>query len=304
MRHDDSFLGDDRRRDNMGVFPPGCRLAYALNGGNESWRRRNVGRRKRPFHFAAPIFDFINRDSHAGMQIPHPFRVDIVGPYWLERLCFGEVQSYGDAQRLSRQGGILVPSVQCIIARFQVWRTPPASSGCCNTPPDPVSCRLHPRQQGISAADARRCTPMQCAGLKTADYSLDLDARLPEIEQQAQVQPGCRQVIDALGHVRFVERANRFQFNHDGIVDQQVGYVLAGDDTVIMDGNRLLLQDHQASLAQFMRQGIFINLLRKTGTEPIHDPKRAADNHPRKPIHRNTIGVHLRTSAAKIPYLR
>jgi hypothetical protein len=76
------------------------------------------------------------------------------------------------------------------------WRRPPATPGCRNTPSDPVSCRLHPRQQGISAADARRCTPMECAGLKTADYSLDLDARLAEIEQQAQVQPGCRQVID------------------------------------------------------------------------------------------------------------
>jgi hypothetical protein len=89
-----------------------------------------------------------------------------------------------------------------------------------DTPSDPVSCRLHPRKQGISAADARRCTPMQCAGLKTADYSLDLDAGLAEIEQQAQMQPGCRQIIDALGHVRFLQRANRFQFNHDGIVDQ------------------------------------------------------------------------------------
>ena len=93
---------------------------------------------------------------------------------------------------------------------------------------------------------------MQCGGLKIADYSLDFDAGLAKIEQQTQVQAGCLQIIDALGHVRFVERANRFQFNHDGIVSQQVGYVLAGDDTVVMDSNRLLLQDRQASFAQFM----------------------------------------------------
>jgi hypothetical protein len=114
--------------------------------------------------------------------------MDIVGPYWLERLCFGEVQKYRDAERLSRQGGSLVPSVQSIIARFQ---SAPHASGnpwCAatrDTPSDPVSCRLHPRQQGVSAADARKCAPMQCAHLKTADYSLDLDARLTEIEQQA-----------------------------------------------------------------------------------------------------------------------
>jgi hypothetical protein len=71
-----------------------------------------------------------------------------------------------------------------------------------------------------------------------------------------------------------------------------------------MNSNRLLLQDRQASLAQFMAQGIFINLLRETGTQPIHDPKCAADDDPRKPIHPRNIGVHLRPSAAKIPYLR
>ena len=68
------------------------------------------------------------------------------------------------------------------------------------------------------------------------------------------MQPRCRKIIDALGHVRFVERANRFQFNQDGILDQQVGHILAGDNTVIMNRNRLLLQDRQASLAQFMSQ--------------------------------------------------
>jgi hypothetical protein len=44
-----------------------------------------------PFHFGGPIFNFINRDAHAGVLIPHPFRMSIVGPYWLERLRFGEV---------------------------------------------------------------------------------------------------------------------------------------------------------------------------------------------------------------------
>jgi hypothetical protein len=200
-----------------------------------------------------------------------------------------------------------VPSVQSIIARFHAVTHASGNPWCAatrDTPSDPVSYRLHPRQQGISAADVRRYTPMHCTGLKTADYSLDLDARLAEIEQQAQMQPGCRQVIDALGHVRFVQRANRFQFNHDGILDQQVGHVLARDDTVVMNRNPLLLQDCQPSLAQFMGQRVFVNLLRETGTKLIHHPECAADNDPRKPIHPRNIGVNLRTSAAKTPYLR
>jgi len=45
--------------------------------------------------------------------------MDIVGPNWFERLRFGEVQKYRDTQRLSRQGGSLVPPVPSIIARFK-----------------------------------------------------------------------------------------------------------------------------------------------------------------------------------------
>ena len=104
--------------------------------------------------------------------------------------------------------------------------------------------------------------------------------------------------------MRLVERANRLQFNQDAIANQQVGQILANNDTVVMNSNRLLLQDRQPSLPQFMGQGIFINLLRKTSTQPIHNPECAADNDPRNPIHPRNIGVHLRTSAAKIPYLR
>jgi hypothetical protein len=42
---------------------------------------------------------------------------------------------------------------------------------------------LKKRKQGILAADVRRCTPMQGAGLQTSDYSLDFDAWLAEVEQ-------------------------------------------------------------------------------------------------------------------------
>jgi hypothetical protein len=105
-------------------------------------------------------------------------------------------------------------------------------------------------------------------------------------------------------HIRLVERANRLQFNQDAIANQQVGHIIANDDTVIMNSDRLLLQDRQTSLAQFMGQAIFTNRLRGTGTQPVPNPECAADNDPRNPIHPRNIGVHLRPSAAKIPYLR
>ena len=35
VRHYDSGLGDDRRRDTMGILPLGCRPNHALKGGNQ-----------------------------------------------------------------------------------------------------------------------------------------------------------------------------------------------------------------------------------------------------------------------------
>ena len=81
-----------------------------------------------------------------------------------------------------------MPSVQSIIARFQSGGHVSGTRLCAATRDllfDPVSCQLHPRQQGFFAADVHRYTPMRCAGLKTVDYSLDLDSGLPEIQQQA-----------------------------------------------------------------------------------------------------------------------
>ena len=51
-------------------------------------------------------------------------------------------------------------------------------------------------------------------------------------------------------------------------------------------------------------QGVAKNLPRETGTQPSYGLECAADNDPRNPIHLRNIGVHLRISAAKIPYLR
>jgi hypothetical protein len=108
------------------------------------------------------MFDFISRDAHAGMQVPHPFRMDIVGPYWLERLCFGEVQKY-------RDGPKIIASRRKPRALHAVYHR--AIPVCRNTRHAVRSASLPvaSRKQEISAADARRYTPMQCAGLKTAD---------------------------------------------------------------------------------------------------------------------------------------
>lgn len=106
VRHDNVGLGGDRRGDNVSVLPLCRRLAHALDGGNDSWCWRDIGNGKGPFHFAAPIFDLIDRDAHAGMQVPHPFRVDIVGPDWFEGLRFGDMKKQVGKSALKQDAGV------------------------------------------------------------------------------------------------------------------------------------------------------------------------------------------------------
>ena len=45
------------------------------------------------------------------------------------------------------------------------------------------------------------------------DDALDLDSRLAEIEQQAQLQSGRFQVVEALRHMHVIESFDRLQFD-------------------------------------------------------------------------------------------
>jgi hypothetical protein len=92
VRNDDGGLGDDRRRNDMGILPLRSSLAQPLDGGNKSRRRGNIGDRESLFHFAPPILDFPNRDTPAGIKVPHPLRMDIVGPNRFKSLGFGKTQ--------------------------------------------------------------------------------------------------------------------------------------------------------------------------------------------------------------------
>lgn len=89
---------------------------------------------------------------------------------------------------------------------------------------------------------------MPCAGLKIAANSLDLGANPDE---------------------------------QDTIANQQAGRRLAHDDTVVLNSDRLPLQDRLPGRTQFIGQVILKNLRSETGTKPIHNRECAADDDPR-----------------------
>jgi hypothetical protein len=76
-------------------------------------------------------------------------------------------------------------------------------------------------------------------------HAFDLQARLAEIEQQAELQAGSLEIMGAL-HVT----------NHSHVLDQQVGEVLADDYVIAVHLDATLLHNCAACVTQFTCQPI------------------------------------------------
>jgi hypothetical protein len=86
------------------------------------------------------------------------------------------------------------------------------------------------RQESIFNADDRRCTQntlMVSWGSQARDHAFDFQARLADIEQQAQRQAGRFQTIDALHPMRVTQLFDRLQLDQRHAFDQQVRAVVA-----------------------------------------------------------------------------
>jgi hypothetical protein len=94
------------------------------------------------------------------------------------------------------------------------------------------------------------------------DQPLYLQPRIAEIDQQAQPEAGCFQVVYALCAVDRIQRADSFQFDENGILDQHIGRVSTDHHAIIVDSHIVLLFDRQTAFAQFVRQGVLINFSR------------------------------------------
>ena len=107
------------------------------------------------------------------------------------------------------------------------------------------------------------------AASQAVDHTLDLQAWLAEVQQQAERQGGCLEIFDALGatpgssargHVRIVQGLDGVQLDRQCLLDHQVDDVLADQYVVIHDRGTPLLRKGEARLAQLMCQRILVDL--------------------------------------------
>ena len=115
-------------------------------------------------------------------------------------------------------------------------------------------------------------------GSQVQDNALKLQARCPEIEQQAQVPSVRPEVIDALRAMRAVERSHGFQFDEDGVFDQEIYEIFTHQGAFVGDRDSALLFDGEAGHAQLHCQRVFVDLFQEPAAECIRHREGAADD--------------------------
>ncbi len=108
-----------------------------------------------------------------------------------------------------------------------------------------------------------------------AGYEPDLQLWLAEIEAQAEMQAGCLEMVDALDAIRLVQRLEGPQFGQQHLRNKQVHEIRVGDRTAVRDRGPLRLRIGTASLTQFIRRRIHVDLIQKSDHDRIDHIERA-----------------------------
>ena len=70
-----------------------------------------------------------------------------------------------------------------------------------------------------------------------------------------------------------IERLDRFQFDNERPLDQQVDIKRPDDHPIIYNSDPMLLHDVQPTFAQLVHQRVLINLFQKPNAKRIQNPK-------------------------------
>src|SRR5574341_1244550 len=94
------------------------------------------------------------------------------------------------------------------------------------------------------------------------DEAPELEASRTEVDQQAELYAARFEVVQELCYVLSDERLCRLDLDHEAVVNEQVGVVLAYEGPVlVVDGESLLLLDVETLLPKPVRECILVHLL-------------------------------------------
>jgi hypothetical protein len=135
-------------------------------------------------------------------------------------------------------------------------------------------------------------------GSQAVHHALDLQTRVAEVDQSAELQACCLEIVDALQAMRLVQCVDGFEFGQNCIFGQQVYEIIGDHRPVVCGSSNTLLGNGESCLTQFMRRRIFIDLFQKPGPECIEHIEGAADDNSGQRVQLVCVlRVHLLVSA-------
>jgi hypothetical protein len=121
------------------------------------------------------------------------------------------------------------------------------------------------------------------------DYSLPFDGWLLEVDEQAEVELGDTEVVQALGEVLVAEAVRAFEFDDDGVFDEDVGVVVADAGSFVGDGEGGLA-GREVLEVEFAEEGAFVDFFEEADAEGVGDFEEGADDAFGECVR---VGVHL-----------
>lgn len=94
-----------------------------------------------------------------------------------------------------------------------------------------------------------------------------------------------------------VENPGMLEFDEDAALNQQIGDIFSYNHAIVSHSDRVLLEHGKTGLAQFMNQGVLIDLLKEAHAEGVADGEGAPDD-PFGNLREGSVGgIHLCLSA-------
>ena len=132
------------------------------------------------------------------------------------------------------------------------------------------------------------------------DDTLPLDFGLVEIDEKTDGPTGGSQVVDTLRGVLTGQPFHTFQLDHQHVFDEQIGKVLSDRVTLVGDCKRSFGGSPDAAKTEFSKQCPLVDLLEESGAQGVGNLKDGTQDALGQRIQLIFIGVHRRSSAARI----
>ena len=83
---------------------------------------------------------------------------------------------------------------------------------------------------------------------------------MSKVQQKADAQARCLEVVHALSHMHFIQGPHSLQFHQDTIINEKIGRVFSNHNPIIGHRHHMLLRDLDVCLPKLMQLIIALRL--------------------------------------------